>query len=117
MRRAHLRTTAIRLGGIPLPGSREARFEGALAETALARMAALAARFGDEQEDGKTGRFLAVFPPSCEFSLQVARSSGGTMPTFPVFQGIGSTSAWGSAIPGVRTLRARLTPACSWPWG
>src|SRR5580704_14810438 len=39
------------------------------------------------------------------------------MPTFPVFQGIGSTSACDSGIPRAPTLLARLTPACSWPWG
>jgi hypothetical protein len=90
--------TAIRLGGIPLPGSRDALFDGADTDAALAGAEATAAltgaeataaRVGDEQEDGKTGRFtdgadactdgavgprptkLPAFPPSREFSLFV----------------------------------------------
>jgi len=129
--------TAMRRGGMPLPGKREALFEGDAAAAALAEAetaAALTARFSDEQEDGKTGRLvdgsdaradasvgpppakLPVFPPSCELSPHVCRSIAGTLPTRPVFHGIGSTSAWVSTGPRARTLPARLTPACSWPW-
>jgi hypothetical protein len=112
---------------MPLPGRREALFEGAEAAAALAGAETAAALAGAETAAALAGAETVAALAGAETvaaltarfwdSPHVCRSMAGTMPTWPVFQGIGSTSACDSGIPSARTLPARLTPACSWPWG
>jgi hypothetical protein len=82
MRRAHFRTTAMRRGGMPLPGSFVFFLEGA---------------------DGETpppAPLLACEEGTGEESFVDAASSVSTGPAFPVIQGIGLAWSGGCAATG-----------------
>jgi hypothetical protein len=95
---------------MPLPDSRDPLFDGAHAAAALVAAAAAAAAPAGAGADAAAAAIALVtrlgLPPS------VGRSIAATLPTRPVFHGIGSTSACVSGGPSAPTFRARLTPAC-----
>src|ERR1035438_7864722 len=88
-RRAHLRTTATRRGGMPEPGS---FFLGLEAGGGVLVGGAVAVALEVELE----------VDVALEVERWAAKSRAGTIPTRPVFHGMGSTSGCRSAAPAAR---------------